>query len=164
MLLLTQDDLKKILRYDSETGDFYWVSIGCGVSFGKKAGTIEKNGYKKIMIKRKFYMSHRLAFLWMIGEWPTYQVDHIDMNKGNNKWDNLRNASHGQQQCNRSIQRNNSSGYKGVSFNKKHKKWCSFIRVEGKNMNLGNFDDIELAALVYSEASYKYHREYGRIK
>lgn len=89
------------------------------------------------------------------------QTDHINQNKLNNQRSNLRPATAKQNGCNRSKQKNNTSGYKGVSWYKRYKKWVAYIRVDSKRKHLGYFDDIKDAARAYDEAALKYHGEFA---
>lgn len=93
---LTPSYLRSVLDYDQHTGDFTWrVDRGGrgGLSkAGVRAGRINK-GYLSIVVDRRTYAAHRLAFLWMLGRWPTDCVDHVDRRPDNNAWDNLREAT-----------------------------------------------------------------------
>ena len=103
-MTLTADRLREVLDYDPATGVFTCrVSRGGrrGGSIGSVAGRIRKrDGYIVIMVDREDYAAHRLAFLWMTGEWPPDCVDHINRNTGDNKWSNLRNATVAQNNAN----------------------------------------------------------------
>lgn len=90
---LTKDKLDEVLSYDKATGDFYWkvaLRYGC---IGKLAGTIKPNGYRSIRIGLKAYYAHRLVWLHETGEFPTQQIDHINRNKLDNRFINLRDVS-----------------------------------------------------------------------
>lgn len=90
------------------------------------------------------------------------QVDHRDTNKLNNQCSNLRVATASQNRMNVPIKSNNTSGYKGVCWDKSKNKWQAGIGLSGKNIFLGRFDKIEDAALAYREAAVKYHGEFAR--
>lgn len=162
---LTQEYLKECLTYDPETGIFTWnirpeshfkTKIGYNVFknqfSGKKAGNIDIiSGYYKIKISEKSYQAHRLAFLYVEGYIPENQVDHIDRDRLNNKWHNLREVSNqcNQQNCN--LQVNNKSGVCGVSWSGTCKKWKSSIGIDIKknkrDIHLGYFDKFEDAVM-----------------
>lgn len=92
------------------------------------------------------------------------QTDHIDHNGLNNCKENLRICTCSENAMNQSKPKNNTSGYKGVSWHKKNKKWRSKICIKGKNIYLGYFLIKQDAYKAYCEASKKYHGEYGNTK
>lgn len=161
---LTQEYLKSILNYCPETGIFTrLVSTAQRVKVGDIAGSINGDGYLLIMVAGKRYKAHRLAWLYMTGNWPKDQIDHIDGGKANNRFPNLREATHGQNQSNTPVPRNNKSGLKGVSHTKgsKVRPWMARIMVAEKTIYLGMFETKELAHAAYCEAADKYHREFA---
>ena len=148
---LTQAELKEKLEYNPETGIFTWL-------INKKIGYLDKDGYLIITIKCKHYRAHRLAWLYMTGSWPVNQIDHIDRNRINNIFENLRDVTNTQNHWNEGYSKNNTSGYKGVYWYKPYKKWKAQISVNGKHIHLGYFDIPEEAAKAYREAKEKYHK------
>lgn len=125
-LKLTQDELKELLHYDPDTGVFTWkVSPTNNVKVGDVAGCRYPEGYIKVHFKGKPYRAHRLAFLYMTGEWPKDQVDHINHIRDDNRWRNLRDVSHQENHRNMTRQKNNTSGVTGVYWEKAKKKWCA---------------------------------------
>lgn len=90
-------------------------------------------------------------------------IDHKDMNRLNNQKNNLRISTTSQNQMNRGKQKNNTAGFKGVSWHKGGKKWRTRISLDGKNMDLGYFSTAEEAYKVYCEACVKYHGEFSNI-
>ena len=145
---MTQRELKDILHYDPDTGVFRWrISPRYGIKPGDEAGYIQADGYRKIVIGRKWYQAHRLVFLYMEGYLPENQVDHINRNRADNRWRNLREAAQVCQSQNRSLNKNNSSGYKGVSFHKKTGKWSAYIKLDYKHKYLGLFTSAVEAAI-----------------
>ena len=127
--MLTQEYLKKILHYDPSTGDWTWLITVPGRKQGEPAGGRRPDGYGRIGINNKRYLMHRLAFLYMTGEFPE-EVDHIDQNPRNDRWNNLRSVSHSQNMMNSSMQSNNKLGIKGV---KKHVSSQGFIAYISKD-------------------------------
>lgn len=93
---------------------------------------------------------------------PSIEVDHRDGNGLNNQRHNLRIANKTQNQHNRGRQRNNSTGFKGVTFSKRDKCWMAYIKLSGRQRHLGNFDDPRMAALAYDEAARKHFGEFAR--
>ena len=161
--MLTAERLREVLRYDPDTGVFTWRATA-----GRKnlvAGTIRKqDGHRKIGLLRGQYLAHRLAWLYMTGEWPAGEVDHRDCNPDNNAWINLRLADKHQNGCNRGPKRNNSTGLKGVVFHKKIGRYAGRIQVKGKQYHLGCFATAEEAHAAYCDAAVKYHGEFARAR
>lgn len=161
--VLTQEELKRWMVYDPETGVFIRKVKRGGHPAGEIAGTAHPDGYWQIKVNGKFYLAHRLAWLYMTGEWPLF-VDHDDLDKRNNKWINLRNCDKSENKCNTPIRADNTSGIKGVNWSENHKSWCARVQLRGKRIHLGYFTDIELAELVVNEAREKLHQEFYRHK
>ncbi len=159
--MITQSSLKEILNYDSRTGTFTWlVSRPNGVKVGDIAGRVGNRGYRKIGIARKTYEAHRLAFLYVNGEWPANIVDHIDGCKDNNAWNNLRNATNAQNQANSRLRAGNRLGMKGVC--RYYNKFKAQIKADGKTVYLGLFDSPESAHAAYEDAAKKLFGEFAR--
>lgn len=127
---------------------------------GKIAGSVNKRGYRVICVDRKIYKAHRLVFLYHHGYLPE-QVDHIDGDKLNNNIANLRAANNSKNMMNRGMLSNNTSGSKGVFWDKEVSKWRVAVRVDKKLRSFGRFDDKELAELVAMMAREKYHQEFA---
>jgi hypothetical protein len=151
MTELTQELLKEILTYDSNTGIFYRNRTN------KIAGSIDKNGYILIYLNKKIYKAHRLVWLYEFGVWPKDQIDHINGNRTDNRFCNLRECTTGQNNQNTALYKNNTSGYMGVYFIKSHKKWAALIRFNRKRIYIGRFATPELAYDAYLEAKKKLH-------
>lgn len=152
--VLTADHLRETLRYDPETGEFFRLTSYGNHQIGDVVrGRLDKDGYVRIKIGRGEYGAHRLAFLYMKGRWPTPKADHQDLNKTNNRWVNIREASHQQSAANRSKQVINKSGLKGVHWAKDTGKWCAQIADNGKSRHLGFFDCAAAANLTYQIAA-----------
>lgn len=157
-------ELKKYLIYDQESGDLFWkVSPAKSVKEGSLAGTLNKKGYKVVRFNYKYYKAHRIAWLLFYGGWPKFEIDHINGDRSDNRIANLRLASRVQNLANRQKQKDTSSKYKGVYWNKKEKKWKASIRTEGKKIHLGYFVSEELAAKAYDEAAKKLHGDYAKL-
>ena len=155
--MLTQEYLKSVLNYDQETGIFTWKEkISDKIVIGKIAGSNNK-GYIQIRLNKKLYFSHRLAWLYVYGEFPKYMIDHINNNPADNRICNLREATNQQNQFNRKLSKANTSGIKGVCWSKQYNKWIARIRANGKRIYLGCFDNLEFAELVVKEARNKFH-------
>lgn len=162
---LTQKRLKEILNYDPETGIFIWIkALSNRKQIGDIAGCVNGKGYIVIGINRKDYRSHRLAWLYMTGEWPKDEVDHKNHDKSDNRWQNLRAATHLENGRNQKMCTNNTSGVTGVYWFERIKKWRAYIYVDRKNKYLGFFDDFFEAICVRKSAELKYgfHENHGR--
>ncbi len=160
---LTADGLRSVLDYDAETGNFHWkVTRGRAIA-GAQTGYKNARGYLIIRIDGKNYKAHRLAWLYVTGEWPANQIDHINNNPGDNRFCNLREATHSENMMNKSRYANNKSGFKGVHLHKQSKRWRARIRIDNKNISLGLFDTPQLAYAAYCSAAYKLHGEFARV-
>ncbi|HMG15799.1 MAG TPA: HNH endonuclease [Saprospiraceae bacterium] len=160
---LTQERLKELLHYNSETGLFTRkVSLNNKVRIGDVAGCYNLSGYVDIRVDVKKYKAHRLAFLYMLGRWPYDEGEHKDGDGYNNKWDNLRDATHAQNMKNRKLNDITSTGYKGVY--QRGSKWRAKICVDGEQMCLGVFDTIDSASEAYYAASKLYFGDFARNK
>jgi hypothetical protein len=145
--MITQEQLKHVLLYDPLTGVFTWAYSSSFFKHGAVAGyTDKRRGYVSISLHRKRYYAHRLAILYVDGYMPENSVDHIDRDKSNNRYANLREATHQCQMRNCKPQRNNLSGVKGVSWHKKAGKWQAHINLDRRMHSLGLFTDLLDAA------------------
>lgn len=142
------------LKYIPETGDLVWVS---GTRIGKVAGCKNSWGYTVVRLGNgeQLIGAHRLAFLLM-GQQSLIEgkeVDHINGDRSDNRWVNLRPAQGSQNQANRSKQINNSSGAKGVCWHKHRAKWQAQIQFQGRMKFLGNYESLDEAKEVYELAA-----------
>lgn len=160
---LTQARLRALLHYDPETGVFRWlVATGRRVKAGQEAGCLMPSGYVGIRIDNRRYMAHRLAWLYMTGEWPTGEIDHINGRRTINEWRNLRVATSAENKANARTPSHNTSGHKGVTFHKRRGKWAAQIHVNGKHIALGLFDNKEDAAAAYWRAARERFGQFAR--
>ena len=159
--MITQKELRETLHYNPETGVFTWRKSRAGVGVGSCAGTKNANGYIIICCYGKLYRAHRLAWLYMTGEWPKDQVDHENHIRHDNRWENLREATRQENHKNRSMYKNNTSGVTGVYWDKG--KWKAYIRVDEKDKNLGRFTDKfeAICARKSGDNKYGYHENHG---
>jgi hypothetical protein len=161
--LVSHEELLKILDYNPESGKFTWCCFkGPKAPAGSSAGVIDRaTGYYVITINYRIYRAHRLAWFYMKGEWPSI-IDHIDSDRKNNKWNNLRLATTSQNAQNVGLTRRNKSGLKGAFWHKLEKTWVSAIRVNNKPIWLGTFGTAEEAHEAYCAAADKYFGEFAR--
>jgi len=162
---MTQEQLKEALHYNPETGVFTWTSDRNNrTKKGSTAGSKDVKGYIKIRLQGKTYRAHRLAFLYVTGKFPKDQVDHINHERDDNKWCNLREVTNAENHRNQRLDKRNISGTTGVTLNKKEGKWRVRIQVRGRELLLGNFHKMEDAIKARHEANikYGYHENHGR--
>lgn len=144
------------LSYDKETGIFTWKTNFHASKIGKVAGTRDPEGYLAIRIGRKAYRSHRLAWLYMTGAMPSQCIDHINGDRSDNRFANLREASTSLNAQNRRGPRNGQrSGYLGVTLSKG--KWVARIFTDGRRIHLGRFASEHEAGAAYALAKSKFH-------
>jgi hypothetical protein len=163
---LTHSELKRRLSYDPETGIFRWkIAKRVNIKPGDIAGT-DRGGYVQIVMFRKRYHAHRLAFHWMTGTplSAKEEVDHINGIKGDNRWENLRVVSRGENCKNKAIPRSNSSGAMGVGWDTVKGKWVAHIKVNKRHIHLGYFTDFNQAKSKResAEKQYGFHPNHGR--
>jgi hypothetical protein len=167
---ISHEELKRVLDYNFITGVFRWKPrhelnvkprYKLNVRTWSIAGTLNADGYITIKIFGKRYLAHRLAWLYMTGEWPRVVMDHINRRQTDNSWINLREATLSQNQCNRGLGKSNTSGYKGVRWNANNKKWYARICLNRKYHDLGAFDTAENAHAAYVAAAIVLHGEFA---
>lgn len=148
--MITQKLLQEILSYDPETGIFRWRSpVSNRVRAGEIAGSPIGKGYWNVQINRKLYKSHRLAWLYVNGEWPIGYIDHINRDKADNRICNLRMVNKSENMANAGLRASNTSGLRGVTFSRRRGKWMAQIMHRGKHYHLGYFDNISDAGAAY---------------
>ncbi len=156
--MLTQSRLKELLHYDPETGGFTWLlRTSNRIRVGGIAGCARRDGYRIIRIDGKNHMAHRLAWLYVHGDQPPAETDHINGLRADNRIANLREATKFENQQNRAIHRRNTSGFPGVSWNKEVGKWQAHIRLESRSKYLGLFEMPEDAHSAYLKAKAELH-------
>lgn len=160
--LLTLTELKAAIHYDPETGIFVRKSkTGPNVRVGAIAGVI-KNGYRFIRVLGRRYAAHRLAWFYMLGEWPVSTIDHKNGDTSDNRFENLRQATRRENSANRKLNRNSKTGYKGVTFHKASGKFRARVYAGGTVHDLGGFDRAEDAASAYDKKAAEVHGDFAR--
>lgn len=159
--LPTLEELRSFLRYEPETGLFYWIGRRPKVKVGSVAGG-EYNGYIGIRFLDRVIYAHRLAYLFTYDKWPEGDVDHKDGDKKNNRIDNLRACTRSQNNGNRRRDQRNKSGLKGVSWNRICNRWSAFIGRDGITIYLGLFDTSAAAHAAYVAAAKELFGEFAR--
>jgi len=162
--MITSGEAKAFLDYNPYSGLFLWkIRAGARAMIGTEAGHIY-NGYRFIKFKGRHYRAHRLAWLIVYGEWPL-EIDHINGIRHDNRMKNLRVVTSQENNRNRTIPSNNTSGVMGVSWNITAKKWKAKIEGNGKQIYLGifNLKEDAIKARKEAEIKYGYHPNHGRV-
>lgn len=173
---LTQRYLKECLDYSPESGLFVWKTRPLNhfkdekafkiwnIKYaGKTTGNTNSHGYCRIILDQQHFMAHRLAFLYMMGDNPEKQIDHIDHNRSNNVWINLRIVDDEENKKNLGKAKNNKSGVTGVCWSNRDSRWIAQIQVKGENIGLGYYKDFfeAVCARKRAEVFYKFHENHG---
>jgi len=157
---LTQDLLHELFEY--RDGVLYWkVAKAKRIKAGDAAGCLNATGYLCTRINEKKYRNHRIIFLMHYGYLPQF-LDHIDGNRLNNRIENLRPATLGENSRNARIGKRNTSGFKGVSWSTSAKKWQAQLMINRKAKYLGVFKTVEEAAEAVKKAREELHGEFAR--
>lgn len=160
--MLTQARLKELLHYAPETGVMKWY-VKRGRSHGRDcAGYIRPDGYWHIVVDSKPYLAHRLAWLYMTGEWPKADTDHINSDRADNRWANLRQATRTLNNANSCAREKNVTGLKGVRQPRPGGSFIAQISVGNVTRYLGSFPTAEAAHAVYVMAARKHFGEFAR--
>ena len=158
--MITQELLQR--RFDYKDGHLiYKIKTANCIKVGKVAGHLcNDTGYIRIGIQGRLVGAHRLIWIYHNGDIPdSIEIDHSNNIKHDNRIENLRLATHSQNQFNTVKYKNNTSGYKGVYFCQN--KWVAEIKINGKKKYLGRYDTPELASEAYKSAAEEYHKEFA---
>ena len=156
---LTSEEVRRLMRYDPETGEFAALVARGSLRVGDSLGGFDDEGRRIITIDNVRYGAHRLAWLYMTGAWPSGEIDHRDTNPSNNVWSNLRDVT---PVVNKQNKRRAQSGklyspLLGAQWCKQARKWKSSIRVAGRTRHLGFFASDQEAAAAYVLAKRQLH-------
>jgi hypothetical protein len=163
-ILITASELRELMTYDPDAGIFVWkVTNSPRALAGSVAGCCDKQtGYVLIRINKIKYYAHRLAWLYMTGEWPTNIIDHWNANESDNSWENLRVSTKSKNAANMKKPSHNTSGLKGVYFRLDTLKWTSTVTIMKKHINLGCVDCPAAAHFAYVIEADKQFGEFAR--
>ena len=159
---MNTNHLKELFRYDPETGFIYWIAKGKGKIKKKPAGSKLFSGYIGICIGSKRIQAHRIAWFLHYGQWPDKQIDHINGIRTDNRIVNLRLATNSENGKNHGKNKNNTSGYQGVYWDKANVKWRAIIKFNNKSISLGRYVLFDDAVKAKKEAENKYFGEWLR--
>jgi hypothetical protein len=164
----TQQNLKLLCHYNPETGVFRRIRkitwVGNFVSSDSTPTKVTKYGYYQINIFGRPYAVHRLAFLYMTGRFPKHDIDHINGDRTDNRWVNLREVTRRENMMNVGVRSNSTTGVTGVSRRKDTGKYLAYVDVMGKRIRLGNFVTLVEAVEARDKASkyYGFHANHGK--
>lgn len=147
--------IRESLRYDPDSGKIYWLKTNYRKTALYEAGSLEKSGYLRVHIVGKKVAAHRLAWFLYNGYWPPNDIDHINGDKLDNRFSNLRCATRSQNCMNRF-----DPDTKGVGYYKKTDCYRARIMSGGKSIFLGYFSNFNDAKIAYDTAAKKYHKEF----
>lgn len=158
------EEIASVLSYDAASGVFRWVVSRRGMPVSQVAGSLNQYGYRRIVVAGRRYLASNLAWLLVHGEWPTRQIDHKNGIRCDDRIDNLRLATRSQNMGNTNLHRDNRTGLKGVWLDRRRKKYCAQICVDGVKRSLGSYDNPEDAHAAYRTASREAFGEYARTQ
>lgn len=160
MTTLTKSNAREL--FDYRDGALYWrVKASNNVKIGQPAGCKKKNGYLYISVYGRHWLAHRLVWLWHYGEVPE-EIDHCNGVRNDNRIENLRPATRLENQWNSAKPITNTTGFKGVSWNKRLGKYMAQIRINGRQTYLGLFTDPSAAHDAYMAAANKNFGQFAR--
>jgi hypothetical protein len=158
---LTIEEVRRLLNYDPETGLFTWAIPRRGVNISKPVGCVSNViGYRLIGLGFKKYYAHRLAWLWVKGEWPQDEIDHINGNRDDNRIQNLREANRAANRYNARRRLDSTTGYKGV-IKLGEGRFRAIIKYDKKRFHLGVFRTAVEAHKHYIIAAQSLHGKFA---
>lgn len=143
--MITALQLRERLQYNPETGSWTWLRSARSGWNGRPAGCLDAKGYWVIKIDGQSYKASRLAFLYMTGEWPVEEMDHIDRKSWNDVWTNLRPATRTENNLNRDYF--GASGHEGIYRHSQNNRWCA----QYDNIYIGSYKTIDEAIAAREE-------------
>ena len=159
------DELSKYLKYNPETGVGTWIVSPCNrIKSLTIAGCYNRMGYLDIKYKNKLYRGHRLFWYLQTKKDPShFTIDHIDQNKANNKFCNLRLATHTQQCQNVFIYKNNTTGVRGIRWREFRQRYEARIVFDGKRIQLGSFRTFDQAVAARQSKELELYGEFSPL-
>lgn len=160
--LLSIEEARRLFSYDPETGKIHRRLAMSKYPAGSECGN-HQDDYLYVAYKGRLMLGHRLAWALHYGEWPASPLDHINMDRMDNRIENLRLASVAENNRNRATDPRNSFGLKGVIFDKRARKYSAKITADKVTHSLGRFDSPDEAAHAYNCAAIRLHGEFARL-
>lgn len=161
---ISPEEVRNMFDYDPVTARFVWKMDVSNVKAGTKAGVKNTSGYLVVRLRKRLYYQHRLIWAIMTGAWPSSSIDHINCDRSDNRWANLRQCSESQNRQNAQIRKDNLSGFKGVKYKRdRKKKFAAVIRLDGKSVHLGAFYTPEEAHQLYCIKAKEFFGEFARF-
>ena len=155
--ILTQARLKELLAYNPITGIFTRRIAPRYGAVGDVFGLSPSKGYLVGTLDGRMYKTHRLVWLYVHGEWPLHQIDHVNHVRTDNRISNLRDVTCAQNHQNRKPHTSISSGHLGVGWHKRDKRWQAHIEVDGVSHHLGYYADLNDAITARKNAEHTFH-------
>lgn len=158
--MITAERLREVLLYEPDTGHFLWRIARPKIRVGERAGGVRKKGDRVIEIDGKPYQAGRLAWLFVKGTWPTGHIDHKNRCRDDNRFDNLREATNGQNRANSKT--SNKHGLKGVRYCAwmTKKPWQAQITFDKRPRYIGCYATKEEAHEAYCNEAKRLHGEF----
>ncbi len=157
---MTPAQARELFDYDPESGDLRWKTRAARcIAVGAKAGTLKRDGYVQVTVKKKCYQAHRVAWAVVHGAWPVKDIDHINGVRADNRLANLREVTphENMQNQRRAHSSNTSAGILGVHFYRRTGRWRATIWANGKNRFLGYHATADEASAAYLKAKRELH-------
>ena len=155
--------LHELFEYDQKSGQIFYRNSAPRVTKGMRAGWLENTGYRRIRINGKAYLEHVIVWAMFYGEFPAMEIDHVNHIRTDNRIENLRHVSKIDNGRNQKLSNRSTTKICGVYWSKTFKKWQPQIRVDGKLISLGMFNDKidAVAARKNAEVKYGFHPNHG---
>lgn len=161
---LSAEMLRAVIRYSPDSGEFIWLTPpGKRLKPGDIACSRNGAGYIQIGLCGFRYYGHRLAYLYMMGSWPPVEIDHINGDRSDNRWANLRSVDRASNAKNVRRHKDNKSGVKGVSWSAERHLWVAQICIRGCQTHLGRFGLKQDAETAYRKAADIHFGEFARL-
>lgn len=164
MNLLLPERLRQVISYDEMEGTFVWrMSNSARAPIGSPAGGVTSYGYLAIRVDKRLYLAHRLAWLYVYGDWPEFVIDHINGNKLDNRISNLRDVRRQTNNENRkAANRNSKSGCLGVHWSRQQGMWQARLMINRRSVHVGFFREVSSARDAYFEAKKRIHEGFAQ--